>query len=132
MKKVRYQVLPQNTEESCSHTSCCDDILTVSYLPYLCAYYFRNTGAAGHTDHKGQTQDIGLPMIACSKMIRSRVGILKNISVNLMISSSSQAGATPLKAPTTTAIKVEITVANPPIRIEILPPYQIMEKYPFP
>ena len=46
---------------------------------------------------------------ACSKMIKSRVGILKNISVNLMISSSSLAGATPLKAPTTTAIKVVIT-----------------------
>ena len=72
------------------------------------------------------------PIIACSKMIRSRVGILKNISVNLMISSSSQAGATPLKAPTTTAIKVEITVANPPIKIEILPPYQIMEKISLP
>ena len=65
-------------------------------------------------------------------MIRSRVGILKNISVNLMISSSSQAGATPLKAPTTTAIKVEITVANPPIKIEILPPYQIIEKISLP
>ena len=51
-------MLPQNTEESCSHTSCSDDILTVSYLPYLCAYYFRNTGPAGHTDHKGQTQHI--------------------------------------------------------------------------
>ena len=38
----------------------------------------------------------------------------------------------PLKAPTTTAIKVEITVANPPIRIEILPPYQIMEKISLP
>ena len=51
-------MLPQNTEKSRSHTSCSDDILTVSYLPYLCAYYFRNTGPAGHTDHKGQTQDI--------------------------------------------------------------------------
>ena len=61
-----------------------------------------------------------------------RVGILKNISVNLMISSSSQAGATPLKAPTTTAIKVEMTVANPPIRSEILPPYHIMEKMSLP
>ena len=53
-------MLPQNTEESCSHTSCSDDILTVSYLPYFCTYHFRNTGPAGHTDHKGQTQDIGL------------------------------------------------------------------------
>ena len=91
-------MLPQNTEEPGSHTSCSDDILTVSYLPYLCAYHLSNTGPAGHTDYKGQTQ----------------------------------AGATPLKAPTTTAIKVEITVANPPIRIEILPPYQIMEKISLP
>ena len=65
------------------------------------------------------------PRIACSKMIRSSVGILKKTSVNRMIISSSHAGATPLKAPTTTAIKVEITVAKQPIRIEILPPYQI-------
>ena len=81
---------------------------------------------------KDRLRILASPMIACSKMIRSRVGILKNISVNLIISSSSQAGATPLKAPTTTAIKVEITVANPPIKIEILPPYQIMEKISLP
>ena len=58
--------------------------------------------------------------------------MLRKTSVNLMISSSSHAGATPLNAPTTTAIKVEITVANPPIRSEILPPYHIMEKMSLP
>ena len=121
-KEVWYQMLPQNTEEPCSHTLCSDDILTVSNLSNLGAYYFRNTGPAGHTDYKRQAEDVRISQIACSKMIRSSVGILKKTSVNRMIISSSHAGATPLKAPTTTAMKVEITVANPPIRIEILPP----------
>ena len=51
-------MLPQNMKESCSHTSCCDDILAVSNLSNLGTYYFCNTGPAGHTDYKRQADNI--------------------------------------------------------------------------
>ena len=57
-EEVWYQMLPQNTEEPCSHTFCCDDVLAVSNLSNLGTYYFCNTGPAGHADYKRQAEDV--------------------------------------------------------------------------
>lgn len=75
---------------------------------------------------------LAFPKIACNKMTSSRFGMLKKISVKRMSSESTHSGAHPLTEPKTIASTVERNVASTPIKSEIRPPYQIMEKISLP
>ena len=75
---------------------------------------------------------LAFPKTACNKITSSRFGILKKISVKRMSNESTHSGAHPLTEPKTIASTVERNVASTPIKSEIRPPYQIMEKISLP
>ena len=73
-------------------------------------------------------QTFAFPRIACKKIMSSREGMLRKISVKRISRSSSHLGASPLTVPKRTASAVEIPVDSVPISRETRPPYQIMAK----